>query len=160
MSAVICKPERHELSPHYVLTESTISSPWCSNDPRPSPNFSHGREIKSGSGLGMRLANYHRELMWGTAEAAATHWRNLLPSVIPNLQFQIKTVLFYLMVCAFVIWFKYVKFLACFLVVHWGQCGRIEKQNCSMGWAVDNFLCQFLTYVAWDTGHSLDRCSL
>ena len=23
----------------YVLTESTISSPWCSNNPRPSPNF-------------------------------------------------------------------------------------------------------------------------
>ena len=24
----------------FVLTESTISSPWCSNVPRPSPNFS------------------------------------------------------------------------------------------------------------------------
>ena len=27
-------------SPHYVLTESTISSPWHRNDPRSSPDFS------------------------------------------------------------------------------------------------------------------------
>ena len=27
-------------SPHYVLTNSTISDPWHSFDPRPSPNFS------------------------------------------------------------------------------------------------------------------------
>ena len=39
----------------FVLTESTISSPWHSFDPRPSPDFSHGCEIKSGSGLGTRL---------------------------------------------------------------------------------------------------------
>ena len=42
----------------FVLTESTISSPWCSNDPRPSPNVTsrnHGCEIKSGSGLGIKL---------------------------------------------------------------------------------------------------------
>ena len=30
---------RYKLSPHYVLTMSTISGPWCSNNPRPSPNF-------------------------------------------------------------------------------------------------------------------------
>ena len=39
----------------FVLTESTISGPWRSNDPRPSPNFLHSCVIKSGSGLGTRL---------------------------------------------------------------------------------------------------------
>ena len=39
----------------FVLTESTIPGPWRSNDPRPSPDFFHGCEIKSGIGLGTRL---------------------------------------------------------------------------------------------------------
>ena len=46
-------------SPRYVLMESTISGPWRSFDPRPSPDFSpqlHGCKIKSGSVLGTRLA--------------------------------------------------------------------------------------------------------
>ena len=33
----------------------TISCPWRSNDPRPSPNFSPWLDIKSGSSLGTRL---------------------------------------------------------------------------------------------------------
>ena len=41
--------------PHYVLTESTISGPWRSFDPRFLPIFLHGCEIKFGSGLGTRL---------------------------------------------------------------------------------------------------------
>ena len=36
---------------------TNISVPWYSNDPRPSANFLHGSEIKSGSGLGTRLIN-------------------------------------------------------------------------------------------------------
>ena len=40
----------------FVLTVSTISSSWRSNDPRSPPD---GCDIKSGSGLGMRLWNTH-----------------------------------------------------------------------------------------------------
>ena len=40
----------------YVLTKS-ISGLRRSNDPRPSPDFLHGCEIKSGSGLATRLVH-------------------------------------------------------------------------------------------------------
>ena len=49
----------------FVLTESTISGPWRSFDPRPSPNFSLWLRDKSGSGLGMRL----RDLMVPSASS-------------------------------------------------------------------------------------------
>ena len=44
-----------KLGPHYVLTESTISGPWCSNGPRPSVEFFPQLQDKSGNGLGTRL---------------------------------------------------------------------------------------------------------
>ena len=49
--AIITKP-----SPHYVPTESTISGCDVVLIPDLLPIFLHGCEIKSGSGLGTRLA--------------------------------------------------------------------------------------------------------
>ena len=55
--AIITKP-----SPHYVLTEPTVSGLWRSNGSRPSP------EIKSGSGLGTRLDCYDLPTQFGEVQ--------------------------------------------------------------------------------------------
>ena len=78
--AIIMKP-----SPHYVLTESTISSRDVILIPGLLPIFLHSCEIKSGCGLGTRLPQKRLE----EREIFKTHLQNLVwPEAIISHNFQ------------------------------------------------------------------------